>query len=329
MKIAVVGATGLVGQEMLKVLEEMKLPLDHLIPVASAKSVGREVIFNGMFFPVVSLDEGVALEPDIALFSAGSEVSREWAPRFASGGCRVIDNSSCWRMNPEVPLVVPEINANVLGHKDFIIANPNCSTIQLVVALAPLARRYGLKRVVVSTYQRVTGSGARGIQQLKAEREGQDVDKIYPWTIDLNLIPHGGHFLADGYTTEEQKLVDESRKILSIPELRLTATVVRVPVYGGHSESVNVELNHDFDLEELKSLLKNSPGISMLDNPAEFIYPMPRYVQGKNDVFVGRIRRDSSAANSLNMWIVADNLRKGAATNACQIADYLIKEKLV
>jgi aspartate-semialdehyde dehydrogenase len=232
-------------------------------------------------------------------------------------------------MNPEVPLVVPEINANVLGHKDFIIANPNCSTIQLVVALAPLARRYGLKRVVVSTYQSVTGSGARGIQQLKAEREGQDVDKIYPWTIDLNLIPHGGHFLADGYTTEEQKLVDESRKILSIPELRLTATVVRVPVYGGHSESVNVELNHDFDLEELKSLLKNSPGISMLDNPAEFIYPMPRYAQGKNDVFVGRIRRDSSAANSLNMWIVADNLRKGAATNACQIADYLIKEKLV
>lgn len=329
MKIAVIGATGLVGQAMLKVLEETDLPIDQLIPVASSKSIGREVIFRKKFFKVIGLEEAVSLEPQIALFSAGSEVSREWAPKFAAAGCRVIDNSSCWRKEPEIPLIVPEINASILGTKDLIIANPNCSTIQLVVALNPLHLKYGLKRVVVSTYQSVTGTGARGVQQLSKERAGQESDKIYPYPIDLNLIPHGGSFQPDGYTTEEIKLVEESRKILGLPGLRLTATVVRVPVFGGHSESINIEFENDFDIEELRSVLANSPGITLQDEPAKFIYPMPLYAQGKNDVFVGRIRRDFSQENSVNMWVVSDNLRKGAATNACQIAEYLVKNKLV
>lgn len=328
MKIAVVGATGLVGQAMLTVLEEMDFPMDLLIPVASSKSVGKEVTFKGKTVKVCSLEDAVNQGPEIAIFSAGSAVSREWAPRFAAAGSRVIDNSSCWRQEPEIPLVVPEINASLLGTKDYIIANPNCSTIQLVVALNPLHLKYGLKRVVVSTYQSVTGTGARGMQQLTEERAGREVNRIYPYPIDLNLIPHGGSFQPDGYTTEETKLVEESRKILGLPGLRLTATVVRVPVFGGHSESVNVEFENDFDLDELKAILAGSPGITLQDDPEHFIYPMPLYAQGKNDVFVGRIRRDPSMPNTLNLWVVSDNLRKGAATNACQIAAYLIKNGL-
>ena len=323
MKIAVVGVTGLVGSVMLKVLEEQGFGNWELIPVASEKSVGKPVEFGGKVYPVVSLEDAVKAEPNIAIFSAGSAVSLQWAPKFAEKNCFVIDNSSAWRMCPEIPLVVPEINAHAVSKSTKIIANPNCSTIQMVLVLAPLHRRYGLKRVVVSTYQSVSGTGVKAMQQLSGERRNEQVEKAYPYPIDLNLIPHGGDFEENGYTTEEMKLLNETRKILENGDINVTATVVRVPVTGGHSESVNIEFEHDFELADVKAILSQMPGITLLDNPSENQYPMPLYAHGRDEVFVGRIRRDFSRENSLNLWIVADNLRKGAATNAVQIARYL------
>ncbi|KAB2871234.1 MAG: aspartate-semialdehyde dehydrogenase [Bacteroidales bacterium] len=323
MKVALVGATGLVGKVMLQVLEERNFPLTELIPVASEKSVGKTVKFMGKDFAIVSVAEAVKRKPAIAIFSAGSAASKEWAPKFAEVGTTVVDNSSCWRMYPEIPLVVPEVNANVLNPSDRIIANPNCSTIQLVVALNPLHLKYKIKRIVVSTYQSVTGTGVKAVNQLYAERQGVQADMAYPHPIDLNCFPHGGTFLDNGYTTEEQKLVDETRKIIGDQNIMVSATVVRIPVVGGHSESVNVEFEKEFDLAEAVELLRNSAGITIQDNPAENHYPMPRYSEGKDDVFVGRIRRDISQPKSINFWVVSDNLRKGAATNAIQIAEFL------
>lgn len=329
MKIAVVGATGLVGSVMLKVLEEQNTPCDELIAVASERSVGKTVSFRGHKIPVVTPSEAVEMLPQIALFSAGGGTSKAWAGKFAETGCFVIDNSSAWRMYDNVPLVVPEINANTIKPESLIIANPNCSTIQMVLALAPLHWKYKIRRVVVSTYQSVTGSGIRGQWQLDAERGDLPVDMFYPHQINLNLIPQGGSFNPDGYTTEEQKLLDETRKILGDPNILVTSTVVRVPVYGGHSESVNVEFYQDFDINDVFQLLKNMPGVVVQDDPENSVYPMPLFAEGKDEVFVGRIRRDFSQPNSLNLWVVSDNLRKGAATNAVQIAGYLIKNKLV
>lgn len=324
MKIAVVGATGLVGRKMLEVLQQRNVPCDALFPAASEKSAGNEIEFKGERHTLRTVEEVLRLRPDIALFSAGTEVSLQWAGRFADAGIFVIDNSSAWRMNQEVPLVVPEVNAHVLSRDRRLIANPNCSTIQMVMALAPLHRRYGIRRVVVSTYQAVTGSGMRGVKQLDHERKGLPVEKFYPHPIDLNLIPHGGQFLENGYTTEEMKLVNETRKILNDYEIQITATVVRVPVYGGHSESVNVELKNPFELSEIRKLLNEMPGVIVLDDPAQASYPMPLYAENKDEVFVGRIRRDFSVEYGLNLWIVSDNLRKGAATNAVQIAEAII-----
>jgi len=318
-----VGATGLVGKVMLQVLEERNFPLTELIPVASEKSVGKTVKFMGKDFAIVSVAEAVKRKPAVAIFSAGSAASKEWAPKFAEVGTTVVDNSSCWRMYPEIPLVVPEVNANVLNPSNRIIANPNCSTIQLVVALNPLHLKYKIKRIVVSTYQSVTGTGVKAVNQLYAERQGVQADMAYPHPIDLNCFPHGGTFLDNGYTTEEQKLVDETRKIIGDQNIMVSATVVRIPVVGGHSESVNVEFEKEFDLAEAVELLRNSAGITIQDNPAENHYPMPRYSEGKDDVFVGRIRRDISQPKSINFWVVSDNLRKGAATNAIQIAEFL------
>ncbi len=329
MKIAVVGATGLVGTVMLKVLEEEQLLNNEIFLVASSKSVGKEVVFGGKKHSIISIEEALNKKPSIAIFSAGSSLSKEWAPKFAEVGTFVIDNSSAWRMYNEIPLVVPEINANTINQNTKIIANPNCSTIQMVLALAPLHKKYGIRRLVISTYQSVTGTGVKAVAQLENERANVAGEKAYHHPIDLNVIPHGGDFLQNGYTTEEEKLVDETRKILSCQEMNITATVVRVPVYGGHSESVNVELNKDFELNEVVELLNNTPGILVKDNPSTFDYPMPLISKDQNEVFVGRIRRDFSQPNSLNLWIVADNLRKGAATNAIQIAQYLIKSKLV
>lgn len=329
MKIAVVGATGLVGQVMRQVLEERLPEIDEFIPVASAKSVGKKIPFGGKEYRVVSLEDALAARPQIALFSAGSAASKEWAPRFAQNGTVVIDNSSAWRQDAEIPLVVPEINAKSLQSAHKLIANPNCSTIQMVAALAPLHARYGIKRLVISTYQSVTGSGVKAVEQLHNERAGQAGERAYPHPIDLNVIPHGGDFLADGSTTEEQKLVDETRKILDNNHIQITATVVRVPVLGGHSEALNIEFHNEYTLEEVKKLLTNTPGIVVCDDPTNFQYPMPGQAQGKDEVFVGRIRRDASQACSLNLWVVADNLRKGAATNAVQIAQYLINNHLV
>ncbi len=323
MKVALVGATGLVGKVMLQVLEERNFPLTELIPVASEKSVGKTVKFMGKDFAIVSVAEAVKRKPAVAIFSAGSAASKEWAPKFAEVGTTVVDNSSCWRMYPEIPLVVPEVNANVLNPSNRIIANPNCSTIQLVVALNPLHLKYKIKRIVVSTYQSVTGTGVKAVNQLYAERQGVQADMAYPHPIDLNCFPHGGTFLDNGYTTEEQKLVDETRKIIGDQNIMVSATVVRIPVVGGHSESVNVEFEKEFDLAEAVELLRNSAGITIQDNPAENHYPMPRYSEGKDDVFVGRIRRDISQPKSINFWVVSDNLRKGAATNAIQIAEFL------
>ena len=323
MKIAVVGVTGLVGSVMLKVLEEQGFGNWELIPAASEKSVGKPIEFGGKIYPAVTVEDAVKAEPGIAIFSAGSAVSLQWAPRFAEKNCFVIDNSSAWRMRPEVPLVVPEINAHAISETTKIIANPNCSTIQMVLVLAPLHRRYGLKRVVVSTYQSVSGTGVKAVQQLFGERRNETVEKAYPYPIDLNLIPHGGDFEENGYTTEEMKLLNETRKILEHDAINVTATVVRVPVTGGHSESVNLEFENDFVLADVKAMLSQTSGVTLLDNPSENSYPMPLYAQGKDEVFVGRIRRDFSQKNSLNLWIVADNLRKGAATNAVQIAKYL------
>ncbi|MBI9034520.1 MAG: aspartate-semialdehyde dehydrogenase [Bacteroidales bacterium] len=329
MRIAVVGATGLVGREMIRIMEERELQPDEFIPVASARSVGQEIVFNGKAFKVVSMEEALKKKPEIAIFSAGGSTSKEWAPKFAEAGTTVIDNSSAWRMNDHIPLVVPEINAGTLTKEDKIIANPNCSTIQMVLALSRLHWEYNIQRLVISTYQSVSGTGKDAVQQMDDERMGKPTKMVYPYPIDMNLIPHGGDFEENGYTTEETKLVNETRKILSSPHIRVTATVVRVPVIGGHSESLNVEFEKDFDLNDIRNLLTETPGIVLQDDPEKLSYPMPKFAHHKDEVFVGRIRRDFSNPNTLNMWVVADNLRKGAATNAVQIAQYLIENKLV
>ena len=330
MKVAVVGATGLVGTVMLKVLEERNFPLTELIPVASEKSVGKLITFKGKQFPIVSMDTAIGMRPDIALFSAGGSTSIEHAPRFKEAGTTVIDNSSAWRMDPKIPLVVPEVNAAILSLDDKIIANPNCSTIQMVVALKPLHDKYKIKRVVVSTYQSVTGTGVKAVDQMMNERSGNfDGEMAYPYQIDLNVIPQIDVFTENGYTKEEMKMINETRKIMGDESIRLTATTVRIPVMGGHSESVNIEFENEFDLAEVTSLLEKTEGIIVVDDVANLKYPMPKDAHEKDEVFVGRIRRDESMPNTLNMWIVADNLRKGAATNAVQIAEYLVKKELV
>ena len=328
MKVAVVGATGLVGGVMLKVLEERGFPVRELLPVASARSVGATVHFRGKQVPVIGMEDAVAARPDIALFSAGGGTSLEWAPRFAEAGCTVIDNSSAWRMDPTVPLVVPEINADALAGHQRIIANPNCSTIQLVMALAPLHRAYGVQRVVVSTYQAVSGTGMKAVQQLEDERQGAAGDKAYPHPIDRNVIPACDAFSEEGYTKEELKLANETRKILD-PVIRVTATAVRVPVTGGHSEAVNVEFDVEFDMAEVRRLLGDAPGVELMDDPSSNNYPMPILAHDRDAVLVGRLRRDLTQERTLNLWIVADNLRKGAATNAVQIAEVLVERGLV
>ena len=328
MRVAVVGATGMVGNVMLDVLRERQFPVSELIPVASEKSVGNQVNYNGESFTVVGLETALAMHPDIAIFSAGGETSLEWAPRFAEVGTTVIDNSSTWRMDPTKKLVIPEINGNLLTAEDKIIANPNCSTIQLLLALAPLHRAYGITRVIVSTYQSITGTGVKAVQQLENERNGIEGEMAYKYPIDKNCIPQCDSFMDNGYTKEEMKLTNETKKILD-PTIKVTATAVRVPVVGGHSEAVNVEFLRDFDLAEVRRLLEAQEGITLQDNPEEYSYPMPRFAEGKDDVFVGRIRRDESQENTLNMWIVADNLRKGAATNAVQIAELLLEKGLL
>jgi aspartate-semialdehyde dehydrogenase len=328
MKIAVVGATGMVGRTMIKVLEERNFPVTQLIPAASVRSVGKEIIFRGRPVKVVSVMEAVEAKPVFAIFSAGASTSKEWAPVFAEKEIVVIDNSSAWRMENKVPLIVPEINSHVLKKGDRIIANPNCSTIQMVMALAPLHREYVIKRIVVSTYQSVTGTGVKAVTQMENERQGTKGEMAYPYQIDLNCFPHGGSFLPGGYTTEEQKLVDETRKILEDPTIQVSATVVRIPVIGGHSEAVNVEFAREYELDEVRTLLNNFPGVVVYDNPDENKYPMPIMAHNKDEVFVGRIRRDFSREKCLNLWIVSDNIRKGAATNAIQIAEYMVANKL-
>lgn len=323
MKVAVVGATGLVGTKMLQVLAERNFPVTELVPVASERSVGKEVEFKGKKYKVVSMTDAIAAKPAVALFSAGGGTSTEWAPKFAEAGITVIDNSSAWRMDPTKKLVVPEVNADVLTADDKVIANPNCSTIQMVVALQPLHKKYQIKRVVVSTYQSVTGTGVKAVDQLLNERKGVVGEMAYKYPIDLNVIPQIDVFLDNGYTKEEMKMVKETCKIMGDDSIRVTATTVRIPVMGGHSESVNVEFANDFDLNEVKSLLSSAPGIVVVDDPATQQYPMPMDAHEKDEVFVGRLRRDETQPNTLNMWIVSDNLRKGAATNAVQIAEYL------
>lgn len=330
MKIAVVGATGLVGTVMLKVLEERNFPLTELIPVASEKSVGKEITFKGKKFAVVNMDTAISMRPDIALFSAGGSTSLENAPRFAEAGTTVIDNSSAWRMDPSKKLIVPEVNANTLSIDDKIIANPNCSTIQMVVALKPLHDKYRIKRVVVSTYQSVTGTGVKAVEQMMNERKGiTDGPMAYAYPIDLNVIPQIDVFTDNGYTKEEMKMILETRKIMGDDTIRVTATTVRIPVMGGHSESVNIEFENEFDVAEVRDILSKTEGIIVVDDPANLKYPMPKDAHEKDEVFVGRIRRDESLPNTLNMWIVADNLRKGAATNAVQIAEYLVRKELI
>ena len=328
MKVAVVGATGLVGSKMLRVLEERHFPVTELLPVASSRSVGKKVVFQGREWTVMSAEDAIAKKPAVAIFSAGGAASGELAPLFAAAGCRVVDNSSYWRMDPTKKLVVPEINGDVLGPDDYIIANPNCSTIQMVMALAPLHKAYGIKRIVVSTYQSVSGSGAKGVNQLKAERAGGEGD-FYPYPIDLNTLPHIDSFLENGYTKEEMKMVNETRKILRDDTIAVTATTVRVPVWGGHSESVNVEFLKPFEVDEARRLMASMPGVIVQDDPGTKVYPMPRFAEGRDEVFVGRIRRDFSVENGLNFWCVADNLRKGAATNAVQIAQLLLEKGLL
>ena len=327
MKVAVVGATGLVGTRMLEVLAERNFPVTELLPVASAKSVGRRITFNGKEWTVVSAEDAIAAKPDLALFSAGASASKELAPKFAAAGCRVVDNSSCWRMDPDKKLVVPEINGNVITENDYIIANPNCSTIQMLMPLAPLHRAYKIKRIVVSTYQSVTGTGYKALDQMEAERSGKkwgEYPAVYPYPIDENILPHIDSFLESGYTKEEMKMVNETHKILD-EDIAVSATTVRVPVKGGHSESVNIEFEKDFTLEDVRRIISETPGCVLQDDPAHNIYPMPLFAWGKDEVFVGRIRRDDSVKYGLNLWCVADNLRKGAATNAVQIALYLIE----
>lgn len=329
MKVAVVGATGMVGEVMLQVLTERNFPVTELIPVASEKSVGKEIEFKGKKFKVVSMQTAIDMKPEIAIFSAGGDTSKEWAPKFAEAGTTVIDNSSAWRMDPTKKLVVPEINASILTKEDKIIANPNCSTIQMVMALAPLHKKYDIKRIIVSTYQSITGTGVKAVRQLENEYAGVQGEMAYKYPIHRNAIPQCDVFEDNGYTKEEMKLVRETQKILEDKTIAVTATAVRVPVVGGHSEAVNMEFENDFDVSEVRSILHNTPGITVQDNIDTFTYPMPLYAEGKNDVFVGRIRRDESQPNTLNMWIVADNLRKGAATNAVQIAEYLVANQLV
>lgn len=335
MKVAVVGATGLVGTKMLQVLAERNFPVTELVPVASERSVGKEVEFKGKKYKVISMTDAIAAKPAVAIFSAGGGTSLEWAPRFAEAGITVIDNSSAWRMDPTKPLVVPEINADILTVNDKIIANPNCSTIQMVVALNPLHKKYGIKRVVVSTYQSVTGTGAKAVAQLHGERtkevkgEVTDYPMAYKYPIDLNAIPQIDVFLENGYTKEEMKMVKETCKIMRDDSIRVTATTVRIPVMGGHSESVNVEFASDYNLDEVKGILQSAPGVIVVDDPGTQQYPMPMNAHEKDEVFVGRLRRDETQPNTLNMWVVSDNLRKGAATNAVQIAEYLVSKNLL
>lgn len=329
MKVAVVGATGLVGTKMLEVLAERNFPVTEIVPVASERSVGKEVSFKGKNYSVVSMEDGIAAKPAVAIFSAGGSTSLEWAPKFAAAGIRVIDNSSAWRMDPTKKLVVPEVNANVLTSEDFIIANPNCSTIQMVVALQPLHTRYKIKRVVVSTYQSVTGTGKKAVDQLFNERKNISGEMAYKYQIDLNVIPQIDVFLDNGYTKEEMKMVHETKKIMQDDSIRVTATTVRIPVVGGHSESVNIEFENDFDLPAVRSILENAPGVIVQDDIANQQYPMPLWAHEKDEVFVGRLRRDETQANTLNMWIVSDNLRKGAATNAVQIAEHLLAKGII
>ncbi|MEA5428287.1 aspartate-semialdehyde dehydrogenase [Arcicella lustrica] len=330
MKVAVVGATGLVGGEILKVLAERNFPVTEIIPVASERSVGKQVEFKGKQYTVVGFDDAIKMQPNVAIFSAGGSTSLELAPKFAAVGITVVDNSSAWRMDPTKKLVVPEINAFTLTSEDKIIANPNCSTIQMVVVMNPLHKKYKIKRVVVSTYQSVTGTGKAAVDQLFAEREGRtDVPAVYPHKIDLNVLPHIDVFLDNGYTKEEMKMVNETKKIMLDDSIAVTATTVRIPTIGGHSEAVNIEFENDFDVEEVKNILANEEGIILQDDPKNFVYPMPINAHGKDEVFVGRIRRDETQPNTINMWIVADNLRKGAATNAVQIVEYLAKNNLI
>lgn len=329
MRVAVVGVTGMVGNVMLEVLKEHNFPVTELIPVASEKSIGKKINFKGKEYSVIGLEQAVSLKPDVALFSAGASVSKEWAPRFAQVGTTVVDNSSAWRMDETKKLVIPEINADVLTKDDKIIANPNCSTIQMLVALAPLQAKYGIKRIVVSTYQSITGTGVKAVRQLENEYKGEKGEMAYHYPIHRNAIPHCDVFEENGYTKEEMKLVRETKKILRDDTIAVTATAVRIPVVGGHSESINVELKTDFSIDEVRTLLAKSAGIKVQDNTDTNTYPMPIYAHGKDEVFVGRIRRDESQANTLNLWVVADNLRKGAATNTIQIAEYLIAHKLL
>lgn len=329
MRVAVVGATGMVGNVMLKVLAERNFPLTELIPVASERSVGKKVAYRGTDYTVVGLQTAVDMQPDVALFSAGGETSLAWAPKFAAAGTTVIDNSSAWRMDPAKKLIVPEINANLLTAEDKIIANPNCSTIQMLVALAPLQRKYGIERLVISTYQSITGTGVSAVQQLENEYAGEKGEMAYPYPIHRNALPHCDVFQDNGYTKEEMKLVKETHKILGDDSIRVTATAIRIPVVGGHSESVNVELKGPSSVQEIRQLLHESAGVVVQDNPETNTYPMPIYAEGKDDVFVGRIRQDFSQDNTFNLWIVSDNLRKGAATNTVQIAEYLIDQNLI
>ncbi|MCF6181448.1 aspartate-semialdehyde dehydrogenase [Lutibacter sp.] len=329
MKVAVVGATGMVGNVMLQILEERNFPITELILVASEKSVGKQITFRNKNYSVIGLQDAVNLHPDIAIFSAGGQTSLDWAPKFAEVGTTVIDNSSAWRMNPDNKLIVPEINASELTKEDKIIANPNCSTIQLVMALAPLHKKYKIKRLIVSTYQSITGTGVKAVQQLENEYKGVKGEMAYHYPIHKNAIPHCDVFLENGYTKEEMKLVQEPQKILNDRSIAITATAVRIPVVGGHSESANIEFENDFNVGEVRKLLNETPGVVVQDNIDTNTYPMPIYAHGKNDVFVGRIRRDESQPKTINMWIVSDNLRKGAATNAVQIAEYLVENKLI
>ena len=323
MKVAVVGATGMVGKEMLKQLEERDFPVTDLLPIASEKSAGKIINFKNNFIPVIGIESSLNIRADIALFSAGSDISLKWAPKFSKNGTIVIDNSSAWRMNPNIKLIIPEINSNILTKNDTIIANPNCSTIQMLMVLAPLHNQFGISRLIISTYQSITGTGIKAVNQLENENKNIKGEMAYHYPILKNAIPHCDDFLENGYTKEEMKLVNETHKILSDSKINISATAVRIPVVGGHSESVNVELKKPSNLEEIYKILNSSPGVIVEDNPSENSYPMPIYSEGKNDVFVGRIRKDISKNNAYNMWIVADNLRKGAATNAIQIAEYI------
>jgi len=329
MRVAVVGATGMVGRIMLKVLEERNFPITELYPVASEKSIGKEISFKNKSYKVIGLEEAVSLKPDLALFSAGGDTSLEWAPRFAENGTTVVDNSSAWRMDKTKKLIIPEINADELTPKDKIIANPNCSTIQLLMALKPLHDKYKIRRVVVSTYQSITGTGVKAVQQLENEYAGKKGEMAYPYPIHKNAIPQCDVFTENGYTKEEMKLTNETKKILGDETVQVSATAIRIPVVGGHSESVNIEFENDFEEGDVRKILSDFPGVTVKDNPDLNTYPMPVYAEGKDDVFVGRIRRDYSQPKTLNMWIVADNLRKGAATNTVQIAEYLMKNKLI